>query len=84
MALGGLDVLVFTGGIGEHAASVRANICQAAGWLGVDIDTDANQANALQISSSTSRVSVWVIPTDEEQMIVRQTADLITATPKAN
>jgi acetate kinase len=81
MALGGLDVLVFTGGIGEHAASVRANICQAAGWLGVEIDTDANQANALQISSSTSRVSVWAIPTDEEHVIVRQTADLITAVP---
>jgi len=77
MALGGLDVLVFTGGIGEHAAAVRANICRTAAWLGIDIDVDVNQANALQISSASSRVSVLVIPTNEEQMIVQHTANLM-------
>ena len=72
-ALGGLDAVVFTGGIGEHAAPVRAKICRAAAWLGIKISESANQANALQISTDTSKVSVWVIPTDEEQVIARHT-----------
>ncbi len=78
-ALGGLDVLVFTGGIGEHAAPVRARIGAAAAWLGLEIDPQANQANALHISSVNSKVSVWVIPTEEELMIARHTATLIAA-----
>ena len=78
-ALGGLDAVVFTGGIGEHAASVRAKICEAAAWLGLDIDPQANQANALHISTTGSKVSVWVIPTDEALMIARHTARLIAA-----
>lgn len=78
-ALGGLDVLVFTGGIGEHAAPVRARIGEAAAWLGLEIDPQANQANALHISSVNSKVSVWVIPTEEELMIARHTATLIAA-----
>jgi len=78
-ALGGLDVLVFTGGIGEHAAPVRARIGEAAAWLGLEIDPQANQANALHISSANSKVSVWVIPTEEELMIARHTATLIAA-----
>jgi len=72
-ALGGLDAVVFTGGIGEHAAPVRAKICRAAAWLGIKISESTNQANALQISTDTSKVSVWVIPTDEEQVIARHT-----------
>jgi acetate kinase len=72
-ALGGLDAVVFTGGIGEHAATVRAKICRDAAWLGIKISEPANQANALQISTDTSKVSVWVIPTDEEQVIARHT-----------
>ena len=78
-ALGGLDVLVFTGGIGEHAAPVRARIGEAAAWLGLEIDPQANQANALHISSANSKISVWVIPTEEELMIARHTATLIAA-----
>ena len=76
-ALGGLDALVFTGGIGERATSVRARICDAAAWLGLCIDESANQANALDISARNSKVAVWVIPTDEEQTIARQTQALI-------
>lgn len=75
-ALGGLDVLVFTGGIGEHAVAVRQRICQAAAWLGVDIDVDANQANAMQISSNLSKVAVWVIPANEQLLIAQHTANI--------
>ena len=78
-ALGGLDALVFTGGIGEYAPTVRAMITQTTAWLGIDIDAVANQANATYISTASSRVGVWVIPTDEEQMIARHTANLISA-----
>jgi acetate kinase len=76
-ALGGLDALVFTGGIGEHAAPVRSQICERAAWLGVTIDEAANQANARCISLKASAVSVWVIPTDEEHMIAQHTLTTI-------
>lgn len=72
-ALGGLDVIVFSGGIGEHAAPVRARILQRLAWLGVAVDREANDANARIISTNASRVSVRVIPTDEELMIARST-----------
>lgn len=76
-ALGGLDALVFTGGIGEHAAPVRAKVCQASTWLGINIDPEANQANALQISAAGGKVSVWVMRTDEEEVIARHTINLL-------
>ncbi len=76
-ALGGLDALVFTGGIGEHAAPVRAQICQSLGWLGVDFDAAANESKASRISKPGSRTEVLVIPTNEEWMIARHTADLL-------
>jgi len=76
-ALGGLDIIVFTGGIGEHAVAVRQRICQAAAWLGVDIDADANQANATQINSKSSKIEVWIIPTNEELLIAQHTAATI-------
>lgn len=76
-ALGGLDAVVFSGGIGEHAAPVREKICRDSAWLGVKISESANQENALQISADTSKVSVWVIPTDEEQIIARHTMEKI-------
>ena len=76
-ALGGLDAVVFTGGVGEHAAAVRGSICQSSAWLGIEIDTDANQVNATRISTNDSKVSVWVIPTDEEQVIARHTATVL-------
>jgi acetate kinase len=72
-ALGGLDALVFTAGIGEHAAPIRAGICRDAAWLGVDLDEAANDRGDPRISAPTSRCSAWVIPTNEELMIARHT-----------
>src|SRR5215831_2580246 len=76
-ALGGLDALVFTGGIGERAASIRLRICREAGWLGVRLDQEANTRGGPCISRSGSGVSVWVIPTNEELMIALHTRRLI-------
>jgi acetate kinase len=76
-ALGGLDVLVFMAGIGEHADRIRARVCQDAQWLGVQLDNEANRAGGPKISTDNSGVSVWVIPTDEDMMIARHTNDLI-------
>jgi len=76
-ALGGLDVLVFTAGIGEHAAPVRAAVCQQAAWLGVRLDEGANLQGASRIDAKDSKVAVWIIPTDEEAMIARHTANII-------
>ncbi len=76
-ALGGLDALVFTGGIGEHAVSIRERVCRDAGWLGVDLDDKANAAGGPRISRSGSRVSVWILPTDEELMIARHTCRVL-------
>ncbi|TQV70216.1 acetate/propionate family kinase [Exilibacterium tricleocarpae] len=76
-ALGGLDALVFTGGIGEHSAEVRARVCAAAKWLGVRLDEAANAAHADIISAAGSAVSVRVIPTDEERVIARSTCALL-------
>lgn len=71
--LGGLDGLVFTAGIGEHAAEIRGAICDGLAWLGVAIDSDANARSATCISTAGSSVGVWVIPTDEELMVARHT-----------
>ncbi|MBI1424219.1 MAG: acetate/propionate family kinase [Gammaproteobacteria bacterium] len=76
-ALGGLDALVFTGGIGEHAGVVRKQIGAAAAWLGIVIDDNANKENALKISAGSSKLPVLVIPTDEEHVIAEQTLTLI-------
>lgn len=76
-ALGGLDVLVFTAGIGEHAAPIRAKVCQDLQWLGVQFDETANRSGGPKISSDSSAVSVWVIPTDEDLMIARHTSNVI-------
>jgi len=75
--LGGLDALVFTAGIGEHSALVRAKLCRALAWLGVALDDTANARNGPRISTADSRVSVWVIPTNEELMIARHTLALV-------
>jgi acetate kinase len=69
--LGGLDGLVFTAGIGERSAEIRARVCARAAWLGIELDARANQAGGPRISSAASRVAVYAIPTDEEQMIAR-------------
>ncbi len=76
-ALGGLDTLVFAGGIGEHAAPIRAGICAGLEHLGIELDETRNTAYEPVISSDTSRVTVRVIPTDEELMIARATAALL-------
>lgn len=68
-AIGGLDALVFTGGIGEHAAEVRRRVCAQSAWLGLSLDQAANADDQLRIASSDSRVDVLVIPTNEEWMI---------------
>ncbi len=83
-ALGGLDAVVFTGGIGEHAAPVRTAVCQAAAWLGIALDDNANQSNSKRISTDNSRVSVWVIPTDEEQVIAHYTASMLGLRTESN
>jgi acetate kinase len=85
-ALGGLDALVFTAGIGEHAAQVRRQVCEAAAWLGVRLDPAANEAAtghaeppdlARRISLPDSPVAAWVIPTDEASMIACHTRRLV-------
>lgn len=76
-ALGGLDALVFTGGIGEHAAPVRERVCAGLDWLGLEIDPAANAAGAERISAAGSRVDALVLPTNEEWMIARHTAKLV-------
>jgi acetate kinase len=75
--LGGLDALVFTAGIGEHSAPVRARVCRALAWMGITLDATANAAKGPRISTADSRVSVWVIPTDEELMIAHHRLALV-------
>jgi acetate kinase len=76
-ALGGLDGIVFTAGVGENAAPIRATICAACAWLGVELDTVANHARGPRITMPGSRVAAYVIPTDENLMIARQTRALV-------
>ena len=75
--LGGLDGLVFTAGIGENSAEIRRRICTASAWLGIDLDEEANTRKGPRISGSGSRVSAWVIPTNEELIIARHTGVLL-------
>lgn len=75
-ALEGLDAVVFTGGIGENAAPVRAQVCQGLRWIGIELDAARNAANDMVISSDMSRVRVLVIPTNEELVIARAAMDL--------
>jgi acetate kinase len=75
--LGGLDHLVFTGGIGEHSSAIRERICRQLEWLGVHLDPGANGADAEQVQRDRSRIGVWVIPTDEERMIARHSLRLL-------
>lgn len=78
-ALGGLDGIVFTGGIGENADIIRARVCRDASWLGVEFDEAANGARGPRISKKNSRISAWVIPTNEELMIAMHTKQLLDA-----
>ncbi len=72
-SLGGLDALVFTAGIGEHAPEIRRQACQQAAWLGIELDEAANTAGVARITTADSRTSAWVIPTNEDLMIARHT-----------
>jgi len=74
--LGGLESLVFTGGIGEHQPEVRAAVCARLAWLGIDFDCEANNHDAGLISRAGSRVTVLVVPTDEEQIIANEAASV--------
>jgi acetate kinase len=78
-ALGGLDAVVFTAGIGENAPLLRDRICGDAAWLGVDLDPAANAGGGPRITDALSRVSAWVVPTNEELMIARHTRQLLGA-----
>src|SRR3546814_5018007 len=71
--LGGLDAIVFTAGIGERSAPVRAAVAQRLAWLGAELDEGANAAGGPRISSAGSRLALLVVPTDEEAIIVRHT-----------
>ncbi|WP_067734339.1 acetate/propionate family kinase [Novosphingobium naphthalenivorans] len=76
-ALGGLDALVFTGGIGEHAAPVRAAVCRQAAWLGLTLDEAANAAHGPKITTDGSLVPALAVPTDEDRMIARHCLTLL-------
>ena len=78
-ALGGLDGIVFTAGIGENAALIRARVCDEAAWLGIELDEEANDSGGPRISKEGSRISAWVIPTNEELMIAMHTKQLLDA-----
>jgi acetate kinase len=75
--LAGIDGLVFTAGIGENSPEIRRRICEASAWLGIELDRDANARGGPRISRAASRVSAWVIPTQEERMIARHTGRLL-------
>ena len=81
--LGGIDAIVFTAGIGENSPEIRQRICEASAWLGLEIDADANNKRESKISTSRSKISVWVIPTNEELMIARHTGALLGLAAKA-
>jgi acetate kinase len=76
-ALGGLDTLVFSGGIGENAPVIRARICEGLEFLGIELDAGRNGANAGVISPEAGRVAVRVIPTDEERVIAETTCRVL-------
>ena len=78
-ALGGLDAIVFTAGIGENSRGLRERVCKDAAWLGVELDASANGTNGPRISTAGSRVSAWVVPTNEELMIARHTRRVLAA-----
>ncbi|MGA9091204.1 MAG: acetate/propionate family kinase [Bradyrhizobium sp.] len=85
-SLGGIDALVFTAGIGEHAAEIRRRVCVDAAWLGLDLDQGANAAGGLRLTHTGSRTSAWVIPTDEDLMIALHAWTLLNpeAVPHSN
>jgi acetate kinase len=80
---GGIDGLVFTAGIGERSAAIRERVCERAAWLGIELDPTANARGGPRISAAGSRVAVYAVPTDEEQMIARHTLAVLRRAPTA-
>lgn len=80
MVLGRVDAIIFTAGIGENSPYVRAEVCKKLGLIGVDVDLEANDCHGKErkISTDTSKVEVWIVPTNEELAIAQQTYDLVT------
>jgi acetate kinase len=76
-ALGGLDAIVFTGGIGENAPAIRERVCRDAAWLGMELDAAANARGGPRVSAGHSRVRAWVVPANEELMIARHTKSVL-------
>jgi acetate kinase len=81
-ALGGLDALIFTGGIGENAVTIRTRVCRDSAWLGLELDETANDTGGPRISQCGSQVAAWVIPTNEELMIAQHTRRVIAGKEK--
>jgi len=80
-SMGGVDAIVFTGGIGEHAVTIRERICLGCAWLGLELDPVANARGVDRISTRLSRPVAWVIPTDEAHMIAIQTIETLRSQP---
>jgi acetate kinase len=78
-AMGGIDGFVFTAGIGENAPAIREAVAQRLFWLGLELDPDANAKGESRISRKESRISCYVVPTDEELMIARHTLRVLRA-----
>jgi acetate kinase len=83
-ALQGLDAFVFTAGIGENSATIRARVAEQLGWLGVTLDPAENSRHARLISHTDSLIPVYVVPTDEELMIAQHTLSLLMNRPSPN
>jgi acetate kinase len=75
--LGGIDTFVFTAGIGEHQADIRARVVKRLAWLGAELDLEANAANAFVISRDSSRIAIYVVATNEEQVIADEASAII-------
>lgn len=76
-AMGGLDAIAFTGGIGENDAQARARILEGLNWLGIDVDEKANEAGSPGLHNDASRVTAWIVPAEEEEMIARNAMSLM-------
>jgi acetate kinase len=80
-ALGGLDALVFTGGIGQRDKKTRRDVVAGCAWLGAALDEQANDSGKPRIDARSSTIQIWVLPTDEERVIARHTAALLSQAP---
>ncbi len=79
VALGGCDVLAFTGGIGENGAAIRKDICRNLQWAGIELDLEKNNSHGseMKISREQSKTQIWIVPTNEELIVARQTVEVL-------